>query len=158
MRLVILAAALWALIAALPASANILLVPSQYPTIQSAVNAAQPGDTVRVSPKSDGTPYQESVSITTNDIRLEGDQAPILDGGGSQSVVDSNNQPIFGSGDGINVNADGVTVCGFVVQNYYYFVPINPIPRLACGVYIAPNHTGDIHDNTLQHNGNGLEL
>jgi len=158
MRLTALAAALWALSAALPASANILLVPSQYPTIQCAVNAAQPGDTVRVSPRPDGTCYHESVSITTNDIRLEGDQAPILDGStlGQYNPLAPSDLPYFGN-DGINVNADGVTVCGFVVQNYYYYVNL-PLTRLACGIFVNPSNSGDIHDNTLQHNGKGLEI
>lgn len=158
MRLILLAAALWGLSAAIPASANILLVPSQYPCIQSAVCAAQPGDTIRVSPRPDGTPYQESVTITTNDIRLEGDQNPVLDGStlGQYSPLAPSDLPYFGN-DGINVNADGVTVCGFVVQNYYYYVNL-PLTRLACGVFVNPTNTGDIHDNTLQHNGKGLEI
>ena len=41
------------------AAASTLLVPSQYPTIQAAVNAASPGDTILVGP---GV-YFEQVSI-----------------------------------------------------------------------------------------------
>jgi parallel beta-helix repeat protein len=44
------------------AAASTLLVPRQYPTIQAAVNAANPGDTIRIRP---GT-YSEQVSIAKN--------------------------------------------------------------------------------------------
>jgi pectin methylesterase-like acyl-CoA thioesterase len=43
-------------------AASTLVVPTQYPSIQSAVNAANPGDTVKVRP---GT-YAEQISIDKN--------------------------------------------------------------------------------------------
>jgi hypothetical protein len=47
-------------------------------TIQAAVDAAQPGDTILVSP---GT-YRESVLVTKSHLRIVGSRAPILDAAG----------------------------------------------------------------------------
>jgi parallel beta-helix repeat protein len=44
-------------------SPNTIYVPQQYPTIQLAVNAANPGDTIIVSPSPSGT-YPGNISIT----------------------------------------------------------------------------------------------
>ena len=57
----------FSLVTALPAAAQTdRLVPSEYNTIQEAIDAAEPGDTIIVS---DDT-YQESISITTADLTL----------------------------------------------------------------------------------------
>ena len=45
--------------AALPAAAGTLLVPQQFSTIQAALNAAKPYDTVLVSAKPKGGVYSE---------------------------------------------------------------------------------------------------
>lgn len=50
------------------ASATTRTVPAPYPTIQSAVNASQPGDTVSIAP---GT-YDERVVITTSNLTITG--------------------------------------------------------------------------------------
>lgn len=83
-------------------------VPRDFPTIQTAVDAASPGDTIIVSPGI----YSENLTITTPDILLKGSRA-ILDGA-----------PIGGNGIGLHVlgTADapitGVEIRGFVVQNF----------------------------------------
>jgi len=164
MRLYALAAALVGLLAALPAGANTLTVPGQYATIQSAVNAAQPGDTISVSPNvaTPGNPngyYQEFVHITTNGIRLVGIHNPVLDGStlGTPGVTPSPALPYFGN-NGITVDADNVTITGFTIQNYYYYVNTGGIPPLAGGIRVNPTASGDVHDNVLAHNGEGLEI
>jgi hypothetical protein len=60
------------------ALANILRVPDEYNTIQSAVDAAVSGDVIRVGP---GT-YPERVTISKSAIRLEADpvHSAVLDG------------------------------------------------------------------------------
>ncbi|HFQ94273.1 MAG TPA: DUF1565 domain-containing protein, partial [Anaerolineae bacterium] len=83
-------------------------VPRDFPTIQTAVDAASPGDAIIVSP---GT-YAENITITTPGILLKGKRA-ILDGA-----------PSGGNGIGLHVlgTADapvtGVEIRGFVVQNF----------------------------------------
>ena len=82
----------------------VLKVPSKYPTIQKAVNAAKPGDLVLVSP---GT-YKEAVTVETDDVVIRGlDRATtVLDGG-------------FELDNGIRVvGADGVAVENMTARGY----------------------------------------
>ena len=88
---------------ALAAKAVTRTVPTQYPTIQSAVNAANPGDTVLVK----GGTYNEQVLIqnNTNGVQLDG-----------LSLVGTNGATLSGPGlqatVGIEVEANNVTVQG----------------------------------------------
>ncbi len=59
-------------------------VPAQYPTIQSAVDAAQPGDTILVQA---GT-YRENIYIDKL-INLKGVGWPVIDGGSKPGNVDT---------------------------------------------------------------------
>ena len=78
-------------------------VPSTYPTIQSAVDAADPGDLVLIEP---GV-YRESVAVTTPGLVVRGTDrnATILDGE-------------FTRENGIAVTADGVAVENITARNY----------------------------------------
>jgi hypothetical protein len=80
-----------------------LAVPADYATIQSAVDAARPGDLVLISP---GT-YRESVWVATERVVIRGldRNTVVLDGG-------------FELGDGILVTADGVAIENLTVQRY----------------------------------------
>ncbi len=79
-----LAAALHAL--ALPAVADVLMVPQEYPTVQDAVDAAQDGDEIAVDP---GT-YVERIVVSGKDVVLRstgGAADTLLVGFGYGSVV-----------------------------------------------------------------------
>jgi len=79
-------------------------VPTPYPTIQAAVDAAQPGDLVLVSP---GV-YREAVKVTTPYLTIRGTNrnTVILDGG-------------FSLANGVHViDADGVVVENMTARNY----------------------------------------
>jgi hypothetical protein len=52
-------------------------------TIQAAVDAAQPGDTILVPPGS----YRESVLVTTSDLRIVGSPAAVLDAKGFRTGI-----------------------------------------------------------------------
>src|SRR5579871_2653573 len=81
-------------------------VPSQYPTIQSAIGASSNGDTVLVAP---GT-YKENIAFTGKSITvttdLTGPKATI-DGGGLASTVTMI----------IPVGAPQAVLSGFIIQN-----------------------------------------
>lgn len=80
-----------------------LIVPDNYATIQSAINAASNGDTIFVR---NGT-YHESLIDVSKTLSLvgEGKQTTILDGGSSDHVI--------------VISANNVSVTGFTLQNSY---------------------------------------
>jgi hypothetical protein len=84
------------------ASGTTLEVPGDHPTIQAAVDAAEPGDLILVGP---GT-YAEEVSVETEHLVIRGTDrnTVIIDGG-------------FERENGIKVLADGVAVENLTVRN-----------------------------------------
>jgi parallel beta-helix repeat protein len=72
-------------------------------TIQAAVDAAQPGDTVRVPP---GV-YRENVSVTRSGLTITGSAGAVLDGTG-----------LAGDTGILAVGVDGLTVDGLTVRGY----------------------------------------
>lgn len=86
---------------------NLFNVPSEYPTIQSAVDAASSGDLIVVDP---GT-YLENVVISEKTITLrssEGAASTVIDGQGSGRVLE-----ITGAG------SSGSTLEGFTISSGY---------------------------------------
>ena len=90
---------------AVQAQSNVIVVNT---TIQAAVDAANPGDTVRVPP----AVYHENVLVTKDDITIEGSAGAILDGTGL-------------TGSGITVRSlnpsariNGFKLSGLRIQNY----------------------------------------
>jgi parallel beta-helix repeat protein len=78
-------------------------------TIQAAVDAAQPGDTIRVPPGI----YRENVRVATSNLTIRGSHGAVLDGTG------------LPGGTGIRVSAlsptarlTGFTLSGLTIQNY----------------------------------------
>ena len=90
---------------ALPAQFNVIVVTT---TIQAAVDAANPGDTVRVPP---GT-YHENVFVTKDNLTIEGSQGTILDGTGltGSGITVRSSTPL--------VRINGFRLTGLRIQNY----------------------------------------
>src|SRR5688572_24570665 len=88
------------------AQTNVVVVST---TIQAAVDAANPGDTVRVPP---GT-YRENVLVTKDNITIEGSHGAILDGTalpGTSGITVRSLNPL--------VRINGFRLTGLQIQNY----------------------------------------
>lgn len=81
-------------------SSETIVVPTDFPTIQAAVNNASDGDTVLVF---NGTYFENVVVNKTIMLVGEDRDTTIIDGGGS--------------GFGINVTSDNASVSGFTIRN-----------------------------------------
>ena len=103
-------------------------VPADYPTIQNAVDAANPGDLVLV----DSGIYIESVFVTTPSVTLRGvdRNAVILDGK-------------FSLGTGIMVGGNGVVIENMTARNYtlngFYWTGVTGFR----GSYLTAYNNGD---------------
>jgi hypothetical protein len=88
-----------------PAAAKVINVPQDRPTIQAAINAAKPGDTVLVSPGL----YTETINFLGKRITVKSKTGPkdtIIDGGQIDSVV------TFTSSEGLTSVLTGFTIQG----------------------------------------------
>jgi len=79
----------------------VINVPDDYPTIQEAVNAANPGDTIIVS----SGIYYEHITISKNHLTLLGENP-------SSTIIDGN-----GIGPIIYLPANDTTIMGFTIRN-----------------------------------------
>ncbi|HET8965675.1 MAG TPA: hypothetical protein VFN20_05645 [Candidatus Acidoferrum sp.] len=86
---------------------NTIFLPGNYPTIQSAINASNNGDTIVAAP---GT-YVENINFNGKAIALEGSAgatATIIDGGANGTVVTFNHNETLSS-----------TLDGFTIRSGY---------------------------------------
>ncbi|PAB61289.1 right-handed parallel beta-helix repeat-containing protein [Anaeromicrobium sediminis] len=87
----------------------IINVPDDFSTIQEAVNSASEGDVILVKSKENNQPYNEEVTITTDNIRIVANGKDVV----LQGTVGSLN-PAFRLS-----NVTGVEIKGFKIQNYH---------------------------------------
>jgi nitrous oxidase accessory protein len=140
-------------------ASTVITVPTDYPTIQEAVNAANLGDTVKVLA---GTYYEHVV--VNKSISLMGENCTAV-------VVDGDN----GSNNVFSVVADNVSICGFTIRNGHNGVFVegencsisgnvitgnkgDPNGLFPAGDGILLNYTihARIYDNSITSNGGGM--
>ncbi len=129
--------------------------PGEFHSIQSAVDAAQPGDVVLVSP---GV-YAEAVTVVVPGITIRGvdRETTILDGGTTDPRLNT----------GITVVADGVTVESLTLQNYasngvafshvdrFYMYDNHAKDNDVYGLYAIHSTRGEIAYNFAEGHGDG---
>jgi parallel beta-helix repeat protein len=123
------------IIRSVKADPKTIIVPTEYETIQEAINAADPGDTILVMAET----YHEHV-VVNKTVWLKGEnrETTIIDGGGTGIVV--------------TVNVDNVNVTGFTIQN-------GGKTLAGYGVFLYDSTGTTISSNTIRSNGwNGLGL
>lgn len=113
-----------------PAAAKVIRVPQERPTIQAAITAAKPGDTVLVSPGL----YTETINFLGKRITVKSKAGPkdtIIDGGQIDSVVTFTSSEALTSvltgftiqggnaceGGGINIYTASPTITNNVIKN-----------------------------------------
>ncbi|MCJ2556432.1 MAG: right-handed parallel beta-helix repeat-containing protein [Candidatus Thermoplasmatota archaeon] len=126
--------------------------PGNYTTIQTAVNAANPGDTVYVY----GGIYRENI-VVTKSVFLNGESR-------ETTIIDGHNGP-----EGILFAANSATVSGFTITNGYPGIRIGAVDNCVVSSNIISNGYRGIDvfdtdgtvivDNIISSNGyNGIEL
>src|SRR6266478_5144825 len=137
---------------------NTILVPGNYPTIQSAINAANNGDTVLVSP---GT-YVENINFSGKAITVTSSNGPvttIIDGNHNGTVVTFNHSETAASvlsgftirngfqsggfGGGISISSASPTISSNVITGNHAIFGI--------GIYVYDG-SSTIKNNTITYN------
>ena len=129
-----------------PASAAKLCVDPAKPakcfgTIQAAVDAAAPGDTVTVAPlKTDPQGYRENVVVSTPSLTIQGkgkakgsaarERCPTTVLDGCETAVDPTvcgrtSGTVSGTGSGFTIAATGVTIRGFTIRFFLNGILLN---------------------------------
>ncbi|MBP2017428.1 nitrous oxidase accessory protein NosD [Symbiobacterium terraclitae] len=104
----------------------VIRVPADYRTIQEAVNAARPGDTVRVA----GGVYAEAVTIREGRDRLA-----IIGPGAGDAILQGN-----GIGPGFLIGGSGtVTIAGFTVTGFEFGIEVSSNDNVIRDVVLTGN-------------------
>jgi len=118
--------------------------PPNYHTIQAAVDAAGPGDTINVAA---GT-YNEGVSIPSGKDGLEI--------AGTNAIVDGTG---LGDVNGFSIASDNVKIHGFTIQNFVVSVQGPTTNMLGWGIITeAGTSGGALYDNTITSASGGIYI
>ncbi|UCE15713.1 MAG: right-handed parallel beta-helix repeat-containing protein [Candidatus Bathyarchaeota archaeon] len=128
-------------------NAETINFPSDYPTIQAAIDAAMAGDTILVA---SGTYYENLVIYKSLTLKGAGSDITIIDGGGT--------------GTGVEITANNVNISGFTVRNSWDGVHLNRCNGTTLsnnkitlnrydGIYVQSSSGNTISGNTITSNG-----
>jgi|GEM_PF-1052629 len=142
------------------ASSNATLtVPDQYATIQQAINAANPGDTIYIK---NGT-YHEHVSVNkTLQLIGENNEASIIDGGSLGTVMTVNAGGMFGSADNTTIanltvtnSGNGTLDCGLMLNtaDNCNITNVHAVANNGLGIWLSNSGHNTIEDTPVQNNG-----
>ena len=132
-------------------------VPYDYPTIQAAVNAATPGDTVIVH---SGT-YFEHITIDKQLVLTGVDLTAIIDGGGTGTVINATSSGVVITGLRIQNAGDNWTQRDsgiFVGNKQFCQAEFNHIENCRLGIYLQDSSHIEIVGNILTNNPEGIRL
>lgn len=124
----------WLYIKPSTASDSIIRVPQDYGTIQEAINAANPGDTIEVA----AGEYPEHVLVNKS-VTLKGDnRASIIVGDGSTKIIE--------------VNVGNVEITGFTIQDgggWWKGIYVESWPGPLTGINITNNAIINTHEGVF---------
>jgi parallel beta-helix repeat protein len=137
------------------AQSRTLVVPDQYPTIQSAIDNASTGDTVFVKK---GTYYVNSYESSINvnkSLNLVGE-------GNNQTIINGTRRGYMGSPvpydrPAIYISASKVTISGFSITNSFYGISIPSSKAVESKIFNDYIYDNDIAIHTEEEN-EGLEI
>ena len=135
-----------------PASSSTINVPTEYGTIQAAVDNATAGDTIQVGP---GIYYEHVLINKSLTIVGENPQTTIVDGTGNGTIFNLEGSNIYISGFTIRNagnNSSGITSEREIVTSDYHQISSNIITTSLYGVYLSSSSRNTIFNNTLINN------
>lgn len=135
-----------------PAYSLTVLVPTEYPTIQDAVNNATAGDTIQVAP---GVYYEHVVVTKSLTIIGENLQTTIVDGTANGTVFDLEASNVYITGFTIRNAGNGynaITSERETVTNDYHQIVNNIITSSQFGVSLSYSKSNTIFNNTFINN------
>lgn len=128
-------------------------VPEDYPTIQEAIDAANPGDTILVT---SGT-YNENVIVYKDNLTLLGESP-------TTTFIDSR-----GIGEVVYITASNIYISGFTIQHGYCGIYLDHASNISLirniitdnmeyGIYFDWSANGILIENTICNNWMGILL
>lgn len=133
-----------------------ITVPDDYPTIQEAINSANPGDTIYVL----GGTYYEHPKVNKPLILIgESKESTIIDGNGeNQTIIEVTASNVVISEFTVqNSQAGSTLVAGVKVSGHTCNITGNYVTRNKIGIFVT-SQKSKIAENTVTNNGQGIAL